>query len=883
MARRKTRNGSASQAQRSGSARAARRLAALVLGASLGPGAALAEDVVIRRNQATTVFLDLLDPFGDTALVKPRVTIRPLVGPGIVAFLKPWALSNEGTIRIRGNVHSGVDLFQGGSVGNSGTIEGAGDGVYIDSCGCTPASVTNSGTITGRRGDGIDLRIGGSVTNSGNISGADAGISIRNGGGTVVNSGNVSGSTAVQLLAGGTVTNSGNLVGSGFGISTAGGAASVVNAGTIQGGTLAIQFADGDDRLTLRTGSNIVGNVLGAGGTDSIFLQGTGSEDSVFTGFENLTMEGVEWTLGGNWAVNALNVTNGILNVTGVVAGTTNVLGGTLNLSGTLGGATMVAAGSFLTGTGTAGPLTNFGTVAPGNSIGTLSVSGDFTSQPGSTFEVEVDDTGRSDRIDASGSAILNGGTVLVVPEDGATGAETDYTILTAAGGVTGTFSSLVEEFPFLDHRLTYNPSSVVLTAFRNEADFQDVAVCPNQFATGEALDAAESDPRSTADMQRVLDSLTGEGSVATARRFLDEVGAASRPDVDFVNLQSVYAFQDAITQRSANLNLDPSLPGLGFAAAGSGGAMPASGLAALVPGAVGAASAKAGNGAPAKAGNAWIRGIGLFGDRDASGCPGPGYDYDLGGGALGADYAFDDRFAAGAAFASGSSNASVTGLADNLHAVHAHGALYGAYTPGLDRDVRVHGALTAGWIDNHTARSIRTTSLARLASSKFDSFAFSTAVEASGIAATIAGVAIRPVLGLRYVQLDDDGYTESQAGALDLVVSSHGVQSLRSDLGVQLARRFHPGGGITLDPGVVALWSHEYLSVDETVGARFAGSPASSFEIVGERPERDRALLGAGVLARMNESLLLSARYLADLSGDETTQTIQAGVRVEW
>jgi outer membrane autotransporter protein len=114
-------------------------------------------------------------------------------------------------------------------------------------------------------------------------------------------------------------------------------------------------------------------------------------------------------------------------------------------------------------------------------------------------------------------------------------------------------------------------------------------------------------------------------------------------------------------------------------------------------------------------------------------------------------------------------------------------------------------------------------------------------------------------------------------------VVRNHQVQSLRSQLGAHVSRLFPLPGGWSLEPGVEALWSYELLSVDQTVDARFAGSPASGFSIVGDRPERNRALLAAGLVARLGGALALSASYGADLSGDETSQSVQAGVRFVW
>ncbi|HGE8299602.1 TPA: S8 family serine peptidase, partial [Serratia marcescens] len=58
------------------------------------------------------------------------------------------------------------------------------------------------------------------------------------------------------------------------------------------------------------------------------------------------------------------------------------------------------------------------GTVAPGNSIGTLNVAGNVSFEPGSRYAVEVGPNGQSDRIQSSGSATIGGGEVAVTLEN---------------------------------------------------------------------------------------------------------------------------------------------------------------------------------------------------------------------------------------------------------------------------------------------------------------------------------------------------------------------------------------------------------------------------------------------------------------------------------
>ena len=92
---------------------------------------------------------------------------------------------------------------------------------------------------------------------------------------------------------------------------------------------------------------------------------------------------------------------------------------------------------------------------APGNSIGTLNVNGNVAFAAGSTYQVEINAAGQGDKIIATGKATLSGGTVQVVGANGTYTPSTRYTILTANGGVSGTFAqlttSLEPRLPFAD------------------------------------------------------------------------------------------------------------------------------------------------------------------------------------------------------------------------------------------------------------------------------------------------------------------------------------------------------------------------------------------------------------------------------------------------
>ncbi|MCJ2068441.1 phosphatase PAP2 family protein, partial [Methylobacterium sp. J-030] len=144
--------------------------------------------------------------------------------------------------------------------------------------------------------------------------------------------------------------------------------------------------------------------------------------------------------------------------------------GGALYANGTIAGTVSVGSGGLLGGSGTLGGLSALsgGTVSPGNSIGTLTVTGNAAFAAGSTYRVEANAAGQADRITAAGQAVLAGGTVQVLAASGAYNPRTTYTILSAAGGVSGQFASVTSNLAFLSPGLRYLPNDVDLTLTRN-------------------------------------------------------------------------------------------------------------------------------------------------------------------------------------------------------------------------------------------------------------------------------------------------------------------------------------------------------------------------------------------------------------------------------
>ena len=134
-----------------------------------------------------------------------------------------------------------------------------------------------------------------------------------------------------------------------------------------------------------------------------------------------------------------------ILTAASTYTGPTIINGGTLSVNGSIASsAVTVNAGGTLGGNGTVGSTTvNGGRLAPGNSIGLLTVNGSLSFTAASSYMIEVSPT-NADRVNVTGTATLGGATVNASFAPGSYVAK-QYTILNATGGLGGsTFGSIV-------------------------------------------------------------------------------------------------------------------------------------------------------------------------------------------------------------------------------------------------------------------------------------------------------------------------------------------------------------------------------------------------------------------------------------------------------
>ncbi|HDS1159155.1 TPA: autotransporter domain-containing protein, partial [Stenotrophomonas maltophilia] len=163
--------------------------------------------------------------------------------------------------------------------------------------------------------------------------------------------------------------------------------------------------------------------------------------------------------------------------------------------------------------------------IAPGNSIGTLTINGDYVQGATGIYAAELAPGGRSDQLRVTGTATL-GGTLVALPEPGTYYLGEQFNFIRADGGVSGQFAKTdFSAFsPFLQFSLAYGANGTRIDVARG-ASLASAAATPNQRAVatsadGLAIDQGLPKPLTQLFPQQVggvLDGLSGELHPATA------------------------------------------------------------------------------------------------------------------------------------------------------------------------------------------------------------------------------------------------------------------------------------------------------------------------------------------------------------------------------
>jgi outer membrane autotransporter protein len=714
--------------------------------------------------------------------------------------------------------------MSGGTVAASG---GNADGVFASSRAGTYAVDVTGGTITGGSGNGAAIHTS-----------AAAGGTVQIGAGAVINAG----ASGVALRDGDANKD---------GIDETGGNATITTAGTVNG---AIVLGGGTDSVTV-TGGAINGNITGDG-VDALNLNlGTNSFTHgaayAISGIDGLVMSSGTAQLDSTVSANTLTVKGGTLVIgnTANISGPTAIEGGTLAVNGTLNGAVNVLALGRLQGAGTVGSTTVAGTIAPGNSIGTLAINGNYTQLAGSTYQVEVDPASTaSDLLRVSGSATLGAGSRLQVVRIGTANyiVGNRYTVLTAAGGVAGSYSLAGDTASAFAQLVdSYDANNVYLTAEKVRS-IADAGSTPNQAAVGTALDSL---PTSNS----VANAVIWSPNDAAARDALNQLSADIHASTKTALLQDSRFVREAAIDR---LRHAACAPGSSTArTAGAQTQMPApQQVADCVP-------------EDRQQHATWGQVFGSWGSIASDGNAAK-LERDIGGFMVGADTGLAGGWRVGAlgGYSHASADTSARNSSSKTDSYHL-----GAYGGTQWGATALRLGASRSWNNTDTRRSVAFPGYVGGLKAGYDSTTTQVFGEV-GHQLQLAAAVVEPFAGLAHVRLKSDAFSE-RGGPAALNAEGDSTEATLSTLGVRGSLQ---AGASTRLRGMLG-WRHAFGDTTPTSTHSFSGSVP--FTLAGVPLARNVAVLEAGVETQLRPNLALSASYAGQVGNGLRDHGLKLGL----
>jgi outer membrane autotransporter protein len=556
----------------------------------------------------------------------------------------------------------------------------------------------------------------------------------------------------------------------------------------------------------------------------------------------------------------------------------TLVRGGRLLVNGSISSESIVEGGT-LGGTGSLGRLVvNGGVYAPGNSIGTQTVNGEFILNPRATFEVEANAAGEADKVIVNGAVNLTRATLRVLAADGDYKPQTNYIIIENDGreAVVGQFAAITTNLAFLQPTVLYNGGTgndVLLILVRKGSGFGAVASTDNHAAVAEAFEIDGDDQfpadhplflavlRQTAEGARqAFDALSGEvyatlpGVLADDSRYVREAVLGRLVQATHTNTAGRIAALGSGGPQVASLNSSAAFDDQAMALGYEGKSLAAP---------------------PASYGGAfWTRAYGAWGDFEGNRHADTA-DRDLGGFLSGIDAGIGGSWRAGLAAGGSWSNVSVDARRSSAEVESFNLA---GYAGGLAGPLALRGGGAWSWSDIDTDRAIIFPGFIERQGTSYNA---DTGQIFGEIAYPIAAgrIAFEPFADLAYVSIESESFRERGDPHASLTGRSGDEDIGYSTLGLRAAATTRVSN-VTVVPKVSAAWQHAFD--DETPDATLAfAATGGDFTIVGVPLAQDSILLEAGLDLSLSPTATLGVSYTGQFATDVSDNGVKG--RLTW
>jgi outer membrane autotransporter protein len=675
------------------------------------------------------------------------------------------------------------------------------------------------------------------------------------------------GSGQLMILLGGLVgPTTGSLVGTGK---------VEIAAQTASTGTVTIT---GTGSTLKATDVYVGGTDLAAGGTGKIVLSTTGE-----------ALIGSDLML---WQNGTVDVSGGGI----VTIGQTEALRG----SPTAGDFVQINPGGLLAGVGTVkGKVYNDGGLRVGDDPGTFTVEGDYEQEAGGTLNIEAEGT-------TQGAA--NGYSLFVVTGNASLAGTLEFSFLNGFRPVVG------EMFDFLQVGGTTTGAFTTVTfAGLPTTDVQDTVINGVLTVTGLSVDLASPTlmPQLTPNQQAVATSLNGAvggatGDLHTLITTINALTSAQQVAGAYDQLTPLrlgifrniafdnYSFfSQQLDDHFANLRdgltgLDTSSFSVNDSALGSSLSQIKGHLLAWQPTpepgllsdsadpALGGITMTSPFAPPPDRWSAFINGSVALADLDSN-ADNPHSSYTTGGVTLGADYRLDQHWTVGALFGYNHTDAQLDNQGSSATVDTYSPGIYAAYA---NKGWYANGVFTYGYNSYTENRNIIFPGIDRTAIGAPQGNQYSTDFD-GGYEFHLGRLTVGPSAGLNYVHLDINDFSEGDAGAAGLNIEDQNADSLRSRIGFD-ARWQTSWLKTQFTYHLNASWQHEFMDNSQSITSSLETPGVMPFTVQGAGPDRDSALIDAGVdiLPAKNVDLFLDYQTEAGES-DFFAQSVQAGVKV--
>ncbi len=625
---------------------------------------------------------------------------------------------------------------------------------------------------------------------------------------------------------------------------------------TATAGTTALQGIQGDDIVNngtvTTTGAGSVGININTYGVvtnnGTVAVSGAGSTGVLMSGsFSSLLNYGTINAVPGTFAIQTDSTASGSL---------------VLN-TGVINGAVSIAAGSSARFENSGW----MGVSAAGAGV-THQISGTFAQTSMGTLSLRVAPNGVADQLVVNGVARL-AGTMQTVFQPG-TGFSKSYNLVTATGGLTGTFSTLsTENLPaFLSASLAYGGSNVTLNLQSSLGTLP--ALGTNQIAVGQALDGAFNSGSG-------LNAMPGLYSL-TANNIGYALTALSGSNASVGQSNAVIAggqFASLLANRAVTRRAQPQT---------------ATSTATAELAECTATDACQAGGAVANWSGNWSAWGSAFGGAQwlntDPGTAAPAAQQSIGGGAFGGDYRVGPQTVLGVALGLSDNNYSVGATGANGRATGFHAGLYGMHDWN---GFYANGALAYSRFDGNATRPIAGIGTTETAKSSAIANQFAARLEVGRpfefSEQPGTRLAVTPFAAFQPVFLWTPAVSESsvtatgQPGVFALNYQAQNTTSLPTFLGAQFDATTQLGGR-PFSAWLRAAWVHEFNTY-RGVNAGFAVLPGTSFAVDGAKAASDAARFDLGVKYDVGSQTSLFLNGSTELSWRGQSIAGTAGLRI--